>query len=178
MVIDLFFLILLAIGVLKGMSRGFIVGIFSFVAIIIGLVAAMKFSYIVADKLQHSFNTGKQWLPLLSFLIVLICVMLVVRLIARLIQRSMKMVSLGCLDKLAGIFLFAVLYISIYSVILFYLTKMNFISLSTISASYTYNIVEPFGIKIVDIIGGIIPVFKNLLQQLSDFFSNIANQKA
>lgn len=177
MIIDIIFLILLAIAVLKGISRGFIIAIFSFFAIIIGVIAAMKLSYIVAEKLQHLFNTGKQWLPFLSFLLVLICVVILVRLVAGIIQRSMKMVSLGCLDKVAGICLFVLLYISVYSVILFYLTKMNIINVSTISASHTYNFIEPFGPKIVDIAGAIIPVFKNLFQQLSDFFSSVATKK-
>ena len=59
MIIDIIFLILLALAVIKGISRGFIVAVFSFFAIIIGVAAAMKLSYIVANWLQHSFNTGK-----------------------------------------------------------------------------------------------------------------------
>lgn len=177
MIIDIIFLILLAIAVLKGISKGFIIAVFSFFAIIIGVVAAMKLSYLVAERLQHLFTSGRQWLPLISFVLVLICVVILVRLIAGIIQRSVKMVALGFLDKAAGMCLFVLLYISVYSVILFYLTKMEIINASTISASRTYNFIEPFGPKIVDIIGTVIPVFKNLFQQLSDFFSNIANQK-
>ena len=177
MIIDIIFLILLAIAVLKGMSRGFIIAIFSFFAVIIGVVAAMKLSYLVAEKLEHVFTTGKQWLPFISFLIVLVGVVILVRLVANIIQRSIKMVALGFLDKAAGICLFILLYISVYSVILFYLTKMEIINASTINASRSYNFIEPFGPKIVDIIGAVVPVFKNLFQQLSDFFSNIAQHK-
>ena len=177
MIIDVIFLLLLAIAVLKGISKGFIIAVFSFFAIIIGVVAAMKLSYLVAEKLEHSLNTGKQWVPFISFLLVLISVVILVRLVAGIIQRSIKMVSLGFLDKAAGICLFVLLYISVYSVILFYLTKMEIINTSTISASRTYNFIEPFGPKIVDIISAVIPVFKNLFQQLSDFFSNVAQHK-
>ena len=178
MIIDIIFFILLAIAVIKGISRGFIVAVFSFLAIIIGVVAAMKLSYIVAERLQHTFNTGKQWLPFLSFLIVLICVIFLVRLIAGVIQRAVNIAMLGWLNKLGGIVLFILLYISVYSVILFYLTKMNVIKAETITASRLYEFIEPFGYKIVDITGNIIPVFKNLFQQLSDFFGRIASHQA
>lgn len=178
MIIDVIFLILLAIAVLKGISRGFVVAVFSFIAIIIGVLAAMRLSYAVAERLQQSFSTGKQWLPFLSFLIVLICVIVLVRLIAGIIQRAINIVMLGWLNKLGGIILFVLLYISVYSVILFYLTKMNVIKPETISASHTYNFIEPFGPKIVDIVGEIIPIFKNLFQHLSDFFGKIASRKA
>ena len=68
------------LAIIKGISRGFIMAVFSFIAIIIGVAAAMKLSYIVANWLQHSFNTGKQWLPFLSFLIVLIGVIILSKL--------------------------------------------------------------------------------------------------
>lgn len=174
MIIDIIFLALLAFAIIKGISRGFIVAIFSFLAIIIGVAAAIKLSYIVANWLQHSFNTGKQWLPILSFLIVLIIVILLVRLVANLIQRAINIAMLGWLNKLGGIILFALLYISVYSIFLFYLTKMNIIKPETIAASRTYAFIEPLGPKIIDAIGAIIPIFKNMFQQLADFFGAIA----
>lgn len=177
MIIDVIFLLLLAIAVIKGISRGFIIAIFSFVAIILGVVAAMKLSSVVAEKIEQSFNTGKQWLPFLSFLLVLIAVVFLVRFIAGIIQRAVNMAMLGWLNKLGGVVLFVLLYISVYSVVLFYLTQMNIIKPETVSASHTYGFIEPFGPKIVDTIAWIIPVFKNLFQQLSHFFGSIASQK-
>ena len=159
MIIDIIFLILLAIAIFKGINRGFIVAVFSFLAIILGVVAAMKFSAIVAAKLEHSFKTGEQWLPFLSFLIVLIGVIILVRFIAGIIQRAINMAALGWLNKLGGIVLFVLLYMAVYSVFLFYLNKMNIIKPETISASYTYNFIEPFGSKVVDIIGACYPCF-------------------
>lgn len=178
MIIDVIFLILLALAIIKGISRGFIIAVFSFLAIIIGVAAAMKLSYIVANRLQHSFNTGKQWLPFLSFLIVLIGVIFLVRLLANMLQRVVNIAMLGWLNKAGGILLFTLLYISVYSVVLFYLTKMNMIKPETIAASHTYFFIEPLGSKTVNIIGYIIPVFKNMFQQLSDFFENIAMKTA
>src|SRR5438309_5387952 len=98
MLIDIIFLILIALAVIKGISRGFIVAVFSFFAIIIGVAAAMKFSYLVSNWLQHSFNVEGKWLPILSFLIVLLGVMLLVRLAANAIQAAISMAMLGWLN--------------------------------------------------------------------------------
>ena len=174
MIIDIVFLILLVLAIIKGISRGFIVAIFSFFAIIIGVAAAMKLSYIVANWLQHYFNTGQEWLPVLSFLIVLIGVILLVRWIANAIQAAIKIAMLGWLNKLGGIVLYLFIYLFTYSILLFYLTKMNFIKPETIAASKTYYLIEPFGVTAIDIVGKVIPVFKDIFQQLSDFFENIA----
>ena len=178
MIIDIIFLLLLAFAFIKGISRGFIIAVFSFLAVIIGVAAAMKLSYIVANWLQHSFNTGKQWLPFLSFLIVLVVVIILVRLLANLIDKALNFAMLGWLNKLGGILLYILLFISVYSVFLFYLTEMNIIKPKTITASRTYSFIEPLGVKVVNLIGAVIPVFKNLFQQLSDFFGRVAAKPA
>ena len=178
MAIDIIFLLLIAVAVIKGMSRGFIVAIFSFLAIIIGVAAAMKLSYIVSAWLQNSFNTGKQWLPVLSFLIVFIAVLILVRWVANLIQAALNATMLGWLNKLGGIILYVLLFISVYSILLFYLTKMNLIKPETVSASRSYSFIEPLGPRVVETVGIIIPVFKNLFQQLSNFFGSISGKPA
>lgn len=178
MVIDVILFILLVIAVIKGISRGFIVAIFSFIAIIIGVVAAMKLSYLAANWLQQSFNINGNWLPVISFLLVLLGVILLVRWVANLIQAAVNIAMLGWLNKLGGIILYLFIYLFVYSIILFYLTKMEILTTETIAASRTYNLVEPFGPKAVDMLGSIIPVFKNVFEQLSAFFETIAGKNA
>lgn len=178
MIIDIIFFILLALAIIKGISRGFIVAVFSFFAIIIGVAAAMKLSFIVASWLQQSFNINGKWLAILSFLIVLIGVIFLVRWIANLIQAALKVAMLGWLNKLGGIVLYLFIYLFVYSIILFYLTKLNFIKTETIATSKTYTLVEPFGPKAIDTLSYVIPVFKNIFQQLSDFFEKIAARNA
>jgi membrane protein required for colicin V production len=178
MIIDIIFLLLLAIAIIKGISRGFIVAVFSFLAIIIGVAAAMKFSYIVANWLEASFNTGKAWLPFISFLVVFIGVILLVRWIANLIQAALNVTMLGWLNKLGGVVLYVLLFVAVYSIVLFYLTKINLIKPETIATSRAYSFIEPFGPKVVDLLGTVIPIFKNLFQQLSDFFGNVASRSA
>ena len=178
MIIDLVFIILLVLSVVKGISRGLIVAVFSFLAIIIGLAAAMKLSYIVANWLQDSFNTGKQWLPVLSFLIVMIGVILLVRWVANLIQAAVNFSMLGWLNRLGGVAFYLLLYVSVYSILLFYLTKMSLIKPGTLASSYTYSFIEPLGPKAISLLGSVIPLFKNLFQQLSDFFDNVAAKSA
>ena len=72
MVIDIITVILLAMALWKGYSRGFIVAIFSFLAILIGLAAAIKLSVIVTGWLSSSTNISKDWLPVISFAAVMI----------------------------------------------------------------------------------------------------------
>jgi len=74
--------------------------------------------------------------------------------------------------------LYIFIYLFVYSIFLYYLTKAHIIKPETIYASQTYNLVEPFGPKAIDILGKIIPLFKNIFQQLSDFFQSIASHNS
>ncbi len=172
MAIDIILLVLLAIACFKGVSRGLIVAVFSFLAVIIGLAAAIKLSVVVAGWLKNSTNLNKQWLPFLSFAIVIIAVALLVRLLAKLLQKSVESVMMGWLNRLGGVVFYVLLYVSVYSVVLFYATQMNVLRPATINLSKTYNVIEPFGPRVVNAIGALLPVFKNLFGELEQFFGS------
>ena len=149
--------------------------IFSFLAIIIGVAAAMKFSVIVSGWLQNSTHINKQWLPFLSFLIVIIAVVILVRWVAGLLQKTVEAVMMGWLNRLGGIIFYVVLYVVVYSIVLFYATEINIIKPETIQASKTYTLIEPFGPKAVNILGNLIPIFKNLFTDLEAFFDSLVH---
>ncbi len=176
MIIDIFFLLLLALAVFKGFSRGFIVAIFSFLAVIAGLAAATKLSVLVANYIGDNTFISKQWLPFLSFTIVMVLVFFIVKWIAYLLRGSAKMLMLGWLDKLGGIVFYAIIYIAIFSVLLFYAAQMNILKPTTIAESKTYLYIEPFGPKMINAIGYVIPFFKNIFEQLQDFFTSLASK--
>lgn len=177
MVIDVILLILLAIACFKGYTRGLIVAVFSFLAVIIGVAAAMKLSVVVSGWLQNSTHISKQWVPFLSFMIIMIGVAILVRWVANLLQKSVEAIMLGWLNRLGGIVFYAAIFIIVYSIVLFYATEINLIKPEVIQASKTYSIIEPFGPKAVDALGSIIPVFKNLFTDLQAFFGSLVKTK-
>jgi len=175
MIIDIILLVVLAMACFKGYSRGLIVAIFSFLAIIIGVAAAMKFSIVVGGWLQNSTHISRQWIPFLSFLLIVIAVVILVRLVANLLQKSVEFVMLGWLNRLGGIVFYVVLYVIIYSIVLFYATEMNVIKPETIQASKTYSLIEPFGPRAINLLGSLVPIFKDLFVQLEKFFGSVVN---
>lgn len=177
MVIDVITMILLALACYRGASKGLIVAVFSFLAVIVGLAAAIKLSGVVAAWLQSSTNVNKQWLPFISFLAVIILVALLVKWAAKLLQKSVEFVMMGWLNRLGGIVFFALLHASVYSIVLYYATKMVLLKPETIQASKTYNFIEPFGPGVINVLGYLLPVFKNLFSGLEAFFGSFAGKK-
>ena len=178
MLIDIIFILVLILAIFQGLSKGLILGIFSFLAIIIGLAAALKLSVIVANYIQGSAVTASKWLPLLSFILVLIVVILLVGLVARLIKKTLQFAMLGWLDSFCGMILYIALYTIIFSIFLFYASKLMLIHPEVIAGSRTYQYIAPWGPKVIDNLGKIIPVFKDMFSDLENFFAEIAKKTA
>lgn len=174
MFIDIIALIILAMAIFKGYSRGLIVSILSFLGILIGLAAAIKFSVAVSAWLDENTSISAQRLPFLSFILIMIAVILAVRWIANITEAAIEIVLLGWLNKLGGIILYVLVYLMVYSIVLFYATQMDLLKEETIKASQTYGIIEPWGIKVINALGYIIPFFKDMFTDLQNFFGKVA----
>jgi membrane protein required for colicin V production len=176
MLIDVAFFIVMIVAVYKGFTKGFIVGIFSFIALVIGLAAALKLSVIVAYHLQTSSTDTGKWLPVISFALVFIVVVLLVNIGARILKKAVSMVMLGWIDKLAGILLYMCIYTIIFSVILFFAEKTFLIKAETVATSSVHDYVAPWGPKVINNLGRIIPVFKDLFSRLQSFFETLGHK--
>jgi membrane protein required for colicin V production len=101
LIVDILFLIFLLGAIIKGLRRGLIVAVFSLLALIIGLAAAIKLSTVVAMHLKDSgVHVSSKWLPILSFAIVFLIVVFLVRWFEKLLGSIIKFTMLNCVDKL------------------------------------------------------------------------------
>lgn len=176
MLIDLLFAVVLVLAILRGYRQGLIIGLFSLVAVIIGLAAALKLSAVVAGYIGHAVHVSEEWLPLISFILVFIAVILLIRLGAKAIEQSVEWAMLGWANKLGGMLLYAVIFTVVFSVLLFYAEKMQILRPETIRHSATYSFIQPWGPRAVDGIGSLIPFFKNMFNELEQFFEGVSRQ--
>jgi membrane protein required for colicin V production len=178
MMIDIIVGILLIMAIFKGIRRGLIVALFSIIAFIIGLAAAMKLSVVVANYLKDSVNISAQWWPVVSFLLVFVVVVILIRLMANMLEKAVEWTLLGWVNKLGGVILYVLMYIISFSVLLFFAEQIKLINKATIDSSVTYPLVRPWGPWAIDTFGALIPWFKDMFSQLEQFFDRIALQAA
>ncbi len=170
MLIDLITFLVLLIAVFKGLRNGLIVGVFSLLAFVIGLAAALKFSVVTARWLEGSVNVSAKWLPVIAFLLVFLVTVFLVNLLAKLLEQTIEWAMLGWVNKAGGILLYIVFYLLTWSILLFYLGKTNLLSAKTMEQSNTYPIIAPWGPRVMETIADWIPVFRNMFDELSRFF--------
>ena len=176
MIIDIIVAVILILAIIKGYRQGLIVAFFSLIAFIVGLAAALKLSVVVAGYIGKAVNISDKWLPIISFAVVFLIVVLLVRVGARFIQKSVEFAMLGWLNKIGGILLYAGIYILIFSVLIFYADQLGFLKPETKNESVTYAYIHPWGPKLMDGLGKIIPVFKGMFKDLEAFFDGVSKQ--
>jgi membrane protein required for colicin V production len=176
MILDIIVAVILILAVIKGYRQGLIVALFSVVAFIIGLAAALKLSVVVAGYIGQAVKISDKWLPIISFAVVFLIVVFLVSLGAKFIQKTVEFAMLGWLNRLSGILLYAGLYILIFSILIFYADKLGFIKPETKNESVTYAYIQPWGPKLMEGLGKIIPIFKGMFNDLEDFFDGVSKQ--
>jgi len=176
MILDIIIAVILILAIIKGYRQGLIVALFSVLAFIVGLAAAIKLSVVVAGYIGNAVKISDKWLPIISFAVVFLIVVLLVRVGAKFLQKSVELAMLGWLNTIGGILLYAGLYIFIFSILIFYADQLGFIKSETKNESVAYAYVQPWGPKLMDGLGKIIPVFKGMFKDLEDFFDGVSKQ--
>ena len=174
MILDIVFAVVMILAIFRGYQRGLIIGIFSFVALIIGLAAAIKLSAVAAGYIGAAVKISDQWLPVISFVVVFLVVVLLIRWGANAIESTVEVVMLGWLNKLGGILLYIAIYTIAFSIILFYAEQVKLIQPETIQQSVTYAYIQPWGPKVIDGFGRILPIFKDMFTTLENFFGAVS----
>jgi len=140
--------IILAIPLLwtiyKGFTKGLIIEIASLIAIVMGVYGAIHFSYFITNALHLT----SAYSPLISFAITFLLIVVVVYLLAKMLEKSVNLLALGFLNKLAGAFFSLLKMAFILSVLLMFFNKIdskaNIISEETKKHSLFYPAVSAF----------------------------------
>ena len=105
--LDIFIIGLLAYAAWKGFKRGFIIELFTFLALFIGLYAGIHFSDYAATALKNN-GVESDYMPTISFTITFLLIGAMVYFDGKAIEKVVKVVQLSLLNKLGGL-LFSVL---------------------------------------------------------------------
>lgn len=176
MLIDLIFAVLILIAIIKGYQKGLIIALFSIVAFIIGLAAAIKLSAVTASYVKDQVNISSKWLPFIAFIIVFIAVVVLIRLGGKLIEKAIQVVLLGWLNRMGGIILYSVIYTLIFSIFIYYAEKLQLLQPPVIRSSQIYSFIQPWGPAVINGFGKIIPLFKDMFSELESFFGAVSNK--
>lgn len=138
MPIDIIFFIAFAIGFRHGYTRGIISTVFNIMAYIFGIVLAFKITPTTTNILERLFNSQNPTMFIAAFLVNLTIIMFAMRQVANALEGIMNAVYLGAINRLLGGAVMGVLAIVIYSVLVWFAVKVDFVNSITLAESRTY----------------------------------------
>src|SRR5665213_1610998 len=121
-IIDIILILPLALAVINGFRKGFIIEIASLVAFILAIIACLKLTHIFIEWVTPYTGSSK-WLPFICYILVFVAVYLLVLWIGKLIETAIKIVQLGALNRLMGV-VFSLLKMCFFISLLFWLADM------------------------------------------------------
>lgn len=173
MPIDFIYLVLLVWFMMKGYRKGLVFAAFSFVAVIVAMLGALKFSQKLSAYLFNEQSSLSPWIPMLSYLIVFVAIVFIINMIARTIDKGLKTVKLGWANKMAGALLYGLIVTFVWSSVLWLADKVSLIKPETKAHSKTYAIVAPFATKGFEVIGSVLPFVKESYTELGNMFDKV-----
>lgn len=100
--IDVFILIPFILGIYKGITRGFIITVSTFVSVLTGGYVAVFFAEFLAEKIALFLSWDSYVLMLTSFVLLFILTVLTIYFLAKLLTSFVQLILLGWLNRLLG----------------------------------------------------------------------------
>ena len=100
--LDIFILIPIGFGIWRGFKKGFIIELFTFLALFIGLYAGIHFSDGVASFLKDQFSMTSEYVPTIAFTVTFLLVGAMVYFAGIAIEKAVKAVKLSLPNRLLG----------------------------------------------------------------------------
>lgn len=173
MLLDVIGIALIIVFFIRGYMKGIIVAAFAVLAILLGIIVALKLSHVLAAWLMAKQWVTDGWVQPLSYLILFTGVVLLVRLTAKAIETTARAVMLGWVNQAIGGFLYAFIAAVVWSSILWIGNQLHFISPEAQMSSKTYAYLESLAPWVFSKIGAVWPMVKDIFTDLQSYFNSV-----
>ncbi len=144
--LDIVIFCILVFLVINGIRKGFILSLFTLIALILGVWAALHYSGFMSSFLVKTFHPSSNWLIILSYFLTFLLVVVIVIIIGKLLEKVVKTVGLGLANRVIGGLFGLLKGILGVSVLLFILVnfdpKEKLITHKTKQTSFCYPYIE------------------------------------
>jgi uncharacterized membrane protein required for colicin V production len=142
MPIDLIFIIAFGLGFRHGYTQGIISTLFNALAYIFGIVLAFKITPTTTNILERLFNSQNPSMFIVAFLVNVALIMFMLRTTASALEKGLQAVYLGVINRILGGTIMASIAVLLYSILLWFAVKVQFINETTVAESKTYPLLE------------------------------------
>ena len=141
--------------------------VFSLLAFIIGIIAALKLMHFGVDILSETFNLSGVWLPFAGFMLIFIGVIILTRWVGNILSKVIHATPLGVLDKIGGGLLSLFKWAFGISVIIWGLDAFD-ITIPWTEGSFLYPHLQSFSAVMLDWMSAVVPFANELVDTIRE----------
>jgi membrane protein required for colicin V production len=138
MPVDILLIAVFALGFWHGYSNGIINTVFNVMAYLFGITLAFKITPTTTNILERLFHTENPSMYLAAFVVNLVIIVFMLRQAANALEGILEKVYLGAVNRILGGGIMAMLSVMIYSVILWFGVRVQFVNDATLAESRFY----------------------------------------
>jgi len=176
-IVDIIIAIPLIWGAYKGFTKGFIIEIFSFLALALGVAGAFKYAHIAASYLQNHLDINTVYLPFFSFLIVFVLIVILTFSLAKILTKFINLIALGPINKIAGMLFGFLKYAFIISILLWLGSQANIIPPEIKAHSLLFSYTLSLAPETINLISHIIPGLDELIFSIDQMFDQLTEKQ-
>lgn len=124
-ILDIILLVPLLWFAYRGFKRGLVIELASLAGLLLGIFAAIHFSWFAGELLEKYFSLEEKYLAIISFAVTFLAVVFLVYALGKLIEKVIDMVALGFLNKTFGALFGILKAVLVLSVILLVITSLD-----------------------------------------------------
>jgi len=170
MIFDILFVVFIGVGFYQGFKNGVIYSVFSVLGWFLGIIAALKFSYLVVNLLHGFVHLGPKALAIIASLIIFLLVLLLMRFIAWGLEKLLKSFSLDLPNQVLGGLIHSLVGLYVLCVFIWFLNKLDVFPLHQKETSHIYPYIANLAPKVVEVSGKAIPVFRDTFEKFDELF--------
>lgn len=136
------FIVVFGLGFRHGYVTGIIGTLFNVVAYVFGVMLAFKVTPSMTNVLERLFHSQNPSMFLAAFIVNVVLIMLVLKQGAKVIEGFLRALYLGIFNRVLGGALMAGIAIVIFSILLWFAVRVNFVNDATLAESRTYPILR------------------------------------
>jgi len=145
-VIDIILIVPLLYAAWNGFKKGFIIELFTLLALLVGIYCGIHFSDWTAQKIQENITIEAKYLPVVAFTVTFLAVGAMVYFAGKMLERMIKVVNLSPINKIMGVVFSLLKMIYTLSILLIlietYDERGNFVPTETKENSILYSPVK------------------------------------
>ncbi len=159
MILDIICGIILAASFYLGYSKGILKTVFGVLSIIFGLLASLKFSFVIINILEKFLTIDPRMVIVIGFVLTFLLVLIGIRMIGKGLEKILETAHINFVNQIAGGILSLLISLVVFSSIIWFLDQIKVISSETQKNSLSYPMLKQVPEKSRAVITKIKPFF-------------------